>query len=79
MVGGHGTIEARLLGYPRESQEFGRRELLMRGMKANAGQESHSHLIAAHAVGRELAARAPVAGWRAMEEDIRWLRRSSPD
>lgn len=37
MVGGHGTIEARLLGYPRESQEFGWGELLMRGMKANAG------------------------------------------
>ncbi len=37
MVRGHGTIEARLLGYPRESQEFGWGELLMRGMKANAG------------------------------------------
>jgi hypothetical protein len=37
MVRGHRAVEARLLGYPRESQEFGRRELLMRGMKANAG------------------------------------------
>lgn len=41
VVGGHRTVEARLLGCPRESQEFGRGELLMRSMKANTWPERH--------------------------------------
>src|SRR3954453_17309871 len=41
VVGGHGALEPRLLGGPREGEEFGGRKLLVRGVEADAGRNCH--------------------------------------
>ena len=41
MVGGHGAVEARLLGRLREGEELGGRELLVGGVEADARRERH--------------------------------------